>query len=93
MLLMQLVPLFRLCGVVHVLFHTFHYFLNDGDTGTTDSEEFEIPEHVSEETAQSVLELVRYFSKQRAILNMVRAVIVWCRRLLLQYHFTSKSNI
>ena len=53
-----------------MLFYTLHYFLNDRDT--IESEEFGIPEQVSHETAQTVLELVRYFSKQRAILNKVR---------------------
>ena len=57
-----------------MLFYALHYFLDDHDM--IESDEFEIPEHMSKGTAQTVLELVCYFSKQRAILNKVHAVIV-----------------
>ena len=54
--------------MVHVLFYTLHHFL---DHEVTESEEFKIPEEVTEETVKTVLELVHYFSKQRVILNKV----------------------
>ena len=79
MLIIEFAPSFRLCGVIHVLFYTLHYFLNDRDT--IESEEFGIPAQMSHETAQTVLELVRYFSKQRAILNKVHVVITGCSLL------------
>ena len=79
MLIIEFAPSFGLYGVIRMLLYTLHYFLNDRDR--IESEEFGIPEQVSHETAQTVLELVRYFSKQHAILNKVPVVITGCSLL------------
>ena len=56
---------FRLCAVVHVLFHTLSFLLANESA----NKEFSIPEEVEEETAKIVLHLVLYFAEQRVTIN------------------------